>query len=409
MLRNSSLILSGMTLTADINDVVPTAIKFRHELHAHPELSFEEYETAERVVAQLETIPNLEIQTGIAKTGIVATLNRDVDGPCVLLRCELDALPMQEENDLSYKSTVAGKMHACGHDGHMACLLGATRVLASMADEIPGKIKFVWQPAEEGYGGGKVMIDEGVLENPSVDAAFALHGWPYLPLGTVGVHSGPTMASADFFTLTIKGQGTHAAYPHRGNDPVIIGAQIIQAAQTIVTRATDPLDSVVVSVTQFHAGTAHNIIADRATLTGTIRTLRESVRTATLQRFEALARGIAESFGATIDIDWGGGYPVVVNDTACAALVGEVAKKTLGEEILAPGMRASMGGEDFAYFAQKVPSAFWRLGVATQDAATQPTLHQANYDFPDEAVAIGIRMHCAVALEFLRRRNGALP
>jgi len=392
-----------MSLTALVDDVAPAAVALRHDLHAHPELSFEEYETAERVVAQLRTLPNLDIQTGIAKTGVMATLNGDREGPCVLLRCELDALPMQEENDLPYRSTVDGKMHACGHDGHMACLLGAARVLSQMADDIPGCIKFVFQPAEEGYGGGKVMIEEGILESPKVDVAFALHGWPYLPLGVVGVHAGPTMASADFFTITIHGQGTHAAYPHRGNDPVVIGAQIIQAAQTIVTRATDPLDSAVISITQFHAGTAHNVISERAKLTGTIRTLREPVRNATLGRFEQLARSITESFGATLDIEWGGGYPVLVNDAACVEFVKDVGQATLGADRVAPDVRASMGGEDFAYFAQAVPSGFWRLGVATQDAATQPTLHQPNYDFPDEAVATGIRMHCELAMEYIKR------
>lgn len=393
--------LRAMNIDAAVMQAVPVATQLRHEIHAHPEIAFEEYETARRVHDCIAKLPNLHIQTGIAKTGIVATLNADRAGPTVALRAELDALPIQERSDLPYKSTIPNRMHACGHDGHAACLVGAAMVLSEMAAEIAGRVKFVWQPAEEGRAGGAVMLEEGILDNPKVDAAFALHGWPYMPLGQIGVRAGATMASADFFELTIQGVGSHAAYPHRGVDPIVVGAQIINALQSVASRSVDPLDAVVVSVTEFHAGTANNIIPGTARLTGTIRTLRDTVRNTVMDRFHRIVEQTAHAMGADVKIEMGRGYPVLVNDAECSEFVDRVARETFGNEAIESEMPACMGGEDFAFYAQRVPVAFWRLGVATQPPESQPTLHQPTYDFPDAAIPTAIRMHCEIATRYI--------
>lgn len=395
-----------MDIDAAIERAVPIATQLRHAIHSYPELAYEEFETARRVLACLERLPNLDVRSGIAKTGIVATLNGDRAGPTVALRAELDALPIQERSDLPYRSKVANRMHACGHDGHTACLAGAAIVLSEMAEDLPGCVKFIWQPAEEGRAGGAAMLDAGILDDPPVDAAFAMHGWPYMPLGSIGVRPGATMASADFFDIQVRGVGAHAAYPHRSVDPIFVGAQIVNAVQSIASRGVDPLDAVVVSVTEFHAGSANNIIPDTAVLTGTIRTLREEVRAHVLRRFDALVRQTAAAHGAEVDIDLGRGYPVLVNDAACSAFVERVVCETIGAETLEPDMPACMGGEDFAFYAQRVPAAFWRLGVATQIAESQPTLHQATYDFPDAAIPTAIRVHCEIAARYLREQAG---
>lgn len=394
-----------MDIATAVERAVPIATRLRHEIHAHPELAFEEVETAHRVAAHLATLPGLEIQTGVARTGIVATLNANRAGPTVALRAELDALPIQEQSGLPYKSKIPNRMHACGHDGHTACLVGAAIVLSQFADELPGCIRFIWQPAEEGRAGGAVMLEEGILENPKVDAAFAMHGWPYMSLGDIGIRAGATMASADFFDITVHGVGAHAAYPHRSVDPIYVGVQIVNAVQAIAARGVDPLDAVVVSITEFHAGTANNIIPGSARLTGTLRTLREPVRAMVLERFEAIVRQTAAAHGAKVDIERGRGYPVLVNDGASSDFVERVARDTFGDARVHSEIPACMGGEDFAFFAQHVPAAFWRLGVATRPADEQSTLHQPTFDFPDAAIGTAIRMHCEIAMRFLRERS----
>jgi amidohydrolase len=390
-------------IEAIINEIAPSIVALRHEIHAHPELGFEEHETSRRVLEQIEGLPNLSIRTGVAKTGIVATLNPEKSGPCVALRAELDCLPIQEETGLPYASKVPGKMHACGHDGHTSCLVGAAKVLSRIAEDLPGKVKFIWQPAEEGGGGGAVMCRENVLQSPKVDVIFALHGWPYWDLGVVGVKAGPAMASTNPWSMTIHGRGAHAAYPHKGIDPIVVAAHVITALQCIAARFTDPLDSVVVTVGKVQAGTAANIIPDTAELVGTIRTLNPTTRTMAVALFEQIAGQTAAAFGARADVRVQDGYPVCVNDAKAAQFVEQVARDVLGADKLAEIVSASMGGEDFAYYAQQVPAAFWRLGVRRGDPAKQPTLHQSTYNFPDEAIPLAIRMHCEIAMRFLTR------
>ncbi|MFH1418807.1 MAG: M20 family metallopeptidase [Planctomycetota bacterium] len=384
-----------------IEAVLPAVVDLRHALHAHPELGFEERQTARRVLDRLEAIDNLRIQTGVAGTGIVATLNAHKPGPCVALRADMDALPIQEENDLPYASKIPGRMHACGHDGHMSCLVGAAEVLARIADDLPGKVKFIFQPAEEGGGGGRAMCKAGVLEEPKVDAIFALHGWPDLPFGTVGTRPGAILASQDRWSITIYGKGAHAAWPHHGIDPIVAASQVVTTLQTIVSRSTDPLDSVVVTVGRFHAGTAGNIIPDSAELEGTIRALNESSRAKSISLIEQIAEQTALAFSARADVQIQPGYPVLVNDEHAADLVQQTAREALGPDKVVEGFPPCMGAEDFAFYAERIPAAFWCLGVGRGEVDTRPQLHQTNFDFPDDALPIGIRMHCELATRFL--------
>lgn len=385
-----------------VESVLSEVVGLRHEIHAHPELAYQEHETSRRVVERLSKIPGLKIQTGLAGgTGIVATLNGGKSGKCVALRAELDALPVHEETGRAYASKTPGKMHACGHDGHTSALVGAAMVLSKMADELPGAVKFIWQPAEESGGGGEKMCKEGVLDSPKVDAIFACHGWPSLPVGHVGVRSGAVLASTNPWTLTVHGKGTHAAYPHKGIDPIVVACQIVNAWQTIVSRGTSPTDSCVVTVGKFHAGTAENIIPPAAVLGGTIRTLNPETRKWAVGEVRRIAEKTAEALGARAEIEIREGYPVMVNDARAAEFVAGVARDVVGTGNVETNEPPSLGGEDFAYYAQRVPAAFWRLGVREKGVDEMPALHHPKYDFNDAALPIGVRMHCEIVRRYL--------
>lgn len=384
-----------------IEEIREEIVELRHEIHRNPELGYEEQGTAERVMAQLSCVDGLDIRTGMAETGIVATLGAEKKGPCVALRADMDALPIEETGDVPYKSAVTGKMHACGHDGHTSCLAGAARVLGQMADELDGPVKFIFQPAEEGGGGGLRMCEEGALEDPKVDAIFGIHGWPQLPQGEVGLQAGALLAASDQFDITIEGVGGHAAFPHLGVDPIIIASQVISAAQSIVSRTTDPLQSAVVTFAQIVAGTTYNIIPQSALMKGTIRTLDEGVRRATHRKLEEIATGVAEGMGARAIVDVRDGYPVTYNDETAAAFVERVFEGDLGKQLTHVPIAPVMGGEDFAYYAEKVPATFVALGVRPRDRDTYPNLHQSDYDFHDDAVPLGIRYHVEIARGFV--------
>ncbi len=385
-----------------VDAVVPGVVGLRHEIHANPELGFEETQTARRVVDQLSALGNLDIQTGVAGTGVVAVLNGAKPGPCVGLRADMDALPLQEQSDASYASTVAGKMHACGHDGHTACLVGAVKVLSQVADALPGKVKFIFQPAEEGGGGGRLMCEQGVLDGPKVDAVFAMHAWPAVDFGHVGVREGPFMASADFWDVTIHGRGGHAAYPHRAVDPIVAASHVVLALQTIVARETNPLDSVVVTVGRLTAGTTNNVIPQTAELKGTIRALSPAVRDAVVERFRQIVETTAAAFGTRAEIHFGRGYPVLHNEARSTALVCEAAEAVVGSSALATDVPPSMGAEDFAFYLERTPGALWRLGIGRGCIENRPGLHQPHFDFPDEVVPLAVRMHCEIAFRCLR-------
>ena len=383
-----------------IASLLPELVELRHDLHRHPELGYEEHETAARIVSQLQDVPGIELRTGVAGTGVVATLGAERAGACVALRADMDALPIEELGDHAHCSTVPGKMHACGHDGHVTCLVGAARVLAQMGDELEGPVKFLFQPAEEGGAGGRRMCEEGVLDDPPVRAIFGLHGWPGQPQGEIGVRSGAMLASSDRLRIAVHGTGAHAAFPHQGIDTVLVAAHVVLALQSIAARNTDPLDSVVVTIAQVHGGTADNIIPGEVRLSGTVRTLNSETRRLTFERIERVAAETARAYGATAEVTLDDGYPVLENDPDATDYVRRVAAAAGGT--VPVEIRPGMGGEDFAFYAQRVPASFFTLGVCPVDRDTYPTLHQPDYDFHDGAIALGVAMHVEIARRFWR-------
>lgn len=384
---------------ADVDGLIqrqlPDLVRLRHDIHQHPEIAFEEVGTARRVLAALEDIDGLDIRTGVAETGLVLTLDADKPGPMVALRADMDALSMQEASGLPYASQIPGKMHACGHDGHTTCLVGAVRVLSQLRDQLPGPVRFLFQPAEEGAGGGGRMCQEGALEG--VTAIFGLHGWPALQLGELGVCEGPFLANSDRFKIVVEGEGTHAAFPHLGTDPIPVAAQIVMGLQSIASRQTDPLDAVVVTVAQIHGGTADNIISPRVELRGTLRSLLPHTRTSAMARIEQVATGIASSAGAQAKVTLYEGTPVLSNDTTAIQFGRRIAAAA---QLTPVEIDPVMGGEDFAFYAERIPAAFFALGVRPPGQDSYPSLHQPDYDFPDDAIAAGVSLHVELATQF---------
>jgi len=388
-----------------VSEILPQVVELRHDLHAHPELGYEESRTAEALAAHLGRLENLQMRTALGNTtGIAAILNGHKAPPALLLRADMDALPIQEQNDVAYKSQVPGKMHACGHDGHMACLVGTAMILSRTAEELPGPVVFLFQPAEEGGGGGRIMVEAGVLDDPKVGAAFALHGWPRLPIGKVGIAKGPSMAATDTFHVIVTAEGAHAAQPHRSADPILVAAKIIDNIQQIASRMVDPVQPVVVTVGQIHGGTAVNIIPDRVEMHGTIRTLSEGTRSAVADRLQQICTHTAEAFGAEAKVTVKPGYPILHDDPTAAELVARVARDLFGTDAV-EHLGPSMGAEDFAYYLQKVPGAVLRLGLASPDRPSRP-LHHPRFDFDDEALPIGMKMLAEVARRWLVEAHG---
>jgi hippurate hydrolase len=366
-------------------------IALRRDIHREPELGFDTEKTAEKVLAALEGLP-LDIETGIAENGIVATLEGEGNGPTVALRADMDALPILEDTGLPFASETEGNMHACGHDGHTSMLVGAAHALSGVRDRLGGTVKFIFQPAEEGGGGGKVMVDEGVADD--VSSIFALHLWPGLPFGKVATKAGPIMAAADAFEMEVKATGSHGAMPHLGSDAIAIAAQIVTALQTIVSREVDPVEPAVLTVGEIGAGTAFNVIPDRAHLGGTVRTLNADLRQNMPPRMEELARGIAKGMQGDIDLDYTFSYPVTVNDEAAANLALDVAEDLLGGESVLELPSPSMGAEDFSYFLESVPGAFIWLGIG-EDASG---LHTPKFAFDEDILPRGSALLAALAI-----------
>jgi len=379
-------------INAVIQDILPQVVETRHYLHRNPELSGSEAQTAALVAERLRAWGVEDIRTGLAGHGVTGILRGRRDGPMFALRADMDALPVQETSGLPYASCNTGVMHACGHDGHTATLLGAAQALSQLKEHLPSPVKFLFQPAEETTGGADAMIEAGALEG--VDSIVALHGWPNLEIGQIGYRPGPMMASADRFDLIIRGKGGHAAYSHTTVDPIVVGAQIVAAFQTLASREVSPLDSVVVSVTQFHAGTAYNVIPGVAELKGTVRCLSNTLREAMPGKMERIAAGLCAAFRAEYDFTYDPGPPVVVNDAAVTARIEAVGRALLGPENVAFLETPSMGGEDFAYYVREVPGAMFRLGVGTDVTA----LHTPTYNFSDGALAHGVGMFAHLAL-----------
>ena len=382
-------------MTTDLlSDLLPdltTRISaFRRDIHAHPELAFNEHRTAQKVADQLERL-GITVHRGIAKTGIVASIKAGSSPRAIGLRADMDALPLAELNTFSHHSKNPGLMHACGHDGHTSMLLGAAEALLAMqaANAFDGTVHLIFQPAEEGDGGGRVMVEEGLFERFPMQMVFGLHNWPGMPVGQIGVIEGPAMAGTDRFEIEITGRGGHAAMPHQAVDTVVAGSMLVGAVQTLVSRITDPLDPVVVSVTRFHAGTADNILPEVAILGGTVRTLNPQVQQATEIGLRRICTGIEATYGVSINLDYVRGYPPTINAPMPSEIARTVARRVVGASNVLTNLKPSMGAEDFAYLAQAAPGCYIWLGNGGSDGNCM--LHNAYYDFNDEIIPIGIR------------------
>jgi hippurate hydrolase len=360
---------------------------WRRDLHAHPELGLEEHRTA-AIVAEKLASWGIAVHTGLAVTGVVGTLKVGNSNRAIAIRADMDALPMDEANDFAHRSQFAGRMHACGHDGHTTMLLGAARYLAETKN-FDGTVHFVFQPAEEGAGGGRIMVEEGLFDLFPADAVYGAHNDTNLPVGEMYVVAGPNSAASDRFVLHIDGRGGHAARPHVTIDPITIGAQIVLAWQTLVSRRLDPADAAVLSVTQFHAGSAGNVIPETAFINGTVRTMKPATQDMLEAQMGAIARATAESQGAVARFEYGRGYPIVMNNPDATERAAAAAGKLLDPARVHREKPLSLGGEDFAYMAQKVPGCFVRFGQRGADGKGAVPVHNQRYDFNDEILPLG--------------------
>ena len=380
-------------LRFEIRALQPKLVEWRRRLHQRPELGFTEQLTAEFISNKLQEW-GIKNQIGIAKTGIVATIDSGKPGPVLAIRADIDALPIQEENEVSYRSQHDGIMHACGHDGHTAIALGTAYYLANHREDFKGTVKIIFQPAEEGPGGAQPMIEAGVLKNPDVDAIIGLHLWNNLPLGTLGVRSGALMAAVEIFECTIFGKGGHGAMPHQTVDSIVVASQIVNALQTIVARNVDPIDSAVVTVGEFHAGTAHNVIADTAQLSGTVRYFNPKYQEQRFfdKRVEQIISGICQIHGASYKLNYYSLYPPVVNDPTIADLVRRVAESVVETPAGVVPECQTMGGEDMSFFLQAVPGCYFFLGSANPDKNLAYPHHHPRFDFDETALGMGVEM-----------------
>lgn len=379
-----------------------TLVAIRRDLHQHPELGFQEHRTSGIVAKQLAEL-GYEVQTGVGQTGVVGLIGgKEDNGRTVLLRFDMDALPIEEANDVPYRSQTPGVMHACGHDGHVAIGLGVARLLARRRDDLPGTIKLMFQPAEEGLGGAKAMIEDGVLKGPDVNVALGLHVSSQVPLGRAAFRSGPMMAASDRLDVTVRGKGGHAAHPDGTVDAVLVASQLVVALQTIVSRNLNPDASGVVTVGALHAGDAANVIAETATLRGSIRSFDPEVRKLLHQRIREIAAGVAQSFGATIDVTITLGVDATVNAPAPTELVHEVAKEVFGDERIDPTFR-TMGSEDFSAVLAAVPGNFFFLGARNDERNLNFPHHNPRFDFDEACMPQGVAVLCEAAVRALKQ------
>jgi amidohydrolase len=377
-------------------------IETRRTIHMNPELGFEEVETSKLVAGYLEKF-GLRVKTGMAKTGVIGLLKGDKPGKTVAIRADMDALPMEEANQVPYRSKVKGKMHACGHDAHVTILLGVARLFSSMGNQVRGNIKWVFQPAEEGGGGGRVLTEEGVLENPKVDAIFGAHLFPDLKIGKVGIHEREGLAATDRFVIKMIGRGAHGAYPHLSKDPILAAGHLITQVHSIVSRSINPLDSAVITIGKVSGGTAFNIIPDETEILGTVRSLNQKVREELKSRMEQVTQGVAKSFGVDFHFDFQYGYPALVNDPEMSRLVAVACGKGIGKENV-EFIRPSMGGEDFSYYLEKVPGSFFRLGCRNEEKGIVNPFHSSRFDIDEDVLPFGVEMFARIIDEYLGLR-----
>ncbi|WP_316154857.1 M20 aminoacylase family protein [Cupriavidus sp. BIC8F] len=382
------------------DDIRQDMLAWRRDIHTVPETAFEEHRTA-GIVAQALGLMDIEVQRGLATTGVVGTL-RNGDGPSIALRADLDALNMQELGKAAHASTCAGKMHACGHDGHTAMLLGAAAHLSRNRDAFRGTVHFVFQPAEENEGGGRVMVEEGLFDQFPADAVYGMHNFPQLPRGKFAIRAGTMTAFLDNFEIVITGKGAHGAQPHHGIDSVVVSAHLITALQTIASRRTDPTDSVVVSITQIHGGDTWNVLPESVVLRGTIRTLNPAVRDRTQTAMRQICEGVGTTHGARIAIDYRPGYPGVVNTPAETAVAIAAAAQLVGADNVKTDIKPAMGSEDFAFMLEKRPGAY--IGIGAGESAEDPPLHNPYYDFNDRILPLGAAYWVALVAQQLPAR-----
>lgn len=387
----------------EAEDAFPWVVELRRDIHRNPEPSGKETRTSALVARTLRAL-GVEVREGFYNTGVAGIIRGGKPGKTVGLRFDMDALEIQELNEVEYKSTVPGVMHACGHDGHTAMGLGTARILMNMREEIPGTIKLIFQPAEEDApkgGGAQYMIRDGVLKDPDVDMMVGMHLWPDIPLGKVGSRPGAMMAGSDPFVITVRGKGGHAAMPHKGVDPVLIGSQIVCSLQSVVSRNVDPFEAAVVTVGVFQGGSRYNVIPETAVIKGTVRSFDEGVRGLVRDRVIAIAEKTAEAFGGKAEVDYRLTYPPLMNDPGVYGRVREQVVDILGPESFLEVPRPASGGEDFAFFARELPSAFLFLGYGKEEGETaQP--HNPHYDFDERALKAGIEVFAKCALEMGR-------
>jgi len=387
-------------MTIQFSNHMAEIVAIRRHLHQHPELGLSEFSTSDFIAGQLTEL-GYRVTRGLGQTGLVATLKNGTGNRSVGIRADIDALPIEEETGVEYASKNKGLMHACGHDGHTAMLLGAAKILAERKN-FDGTIHLIFQPAEENFGGAKLMIDDGLFERFPCDAVFGLHNDPSLPFGQIGVKEGPMMAAVDECRLIVNGRGGHGAEPQDTSDPIVCGASIIMALQTIASRNIHPLDPTVVTVGAFHAGMASNVISERAEMKVTIRSFDPNVRDELERRIRMIAEGQAASYGMSVTIDYKRGYEATINHKAETDFVRDLARRVVGEEKVVDLPRPSMGSEDFAYMLAERPGSYFLLGTRRTD--NDPPLHHPRFDFNDDALPIGTGFWVELAEAYLPAR-----
>jgi len=376
-------------------------ISWRRDFHMHPELGYQERRTSEIVARNLEAWGYAVIR-GVAETGVVGVLAGGSGGRVVALRADMDALPVDEENEVPYRSRIKGVMHACGHDAHTAMLLGAARILSKLRDRLPGTVKLIFQPAEEGGNGAERMIREGVLDDPKVDAIFGLHVWSQLPSGTVGLREGPVLAATGEIRVTVRGRGGHGAYPHLSVDPIVAASSVVLNLQSVVSRNLDPTQPGVVSICYFHSGTAFNVIPDVAELRGTYRALTYEVRDLIKKRVSEVVEKTCAAYGAECTCELVDSTPPTVNDPEAVRLARSVAAEVVGGDKVVD-MKPSMGGEDFAFYLERVPGAFVALGSGNPEKGTDKPHHSPRFDVDEDVLYLGSALYAALAYAFLEK------
>lgn len=389
-------------LKSDVDELVPDLIATRRDLHEHPELAFEEVRTSGIVAQRLKKL-GLEVQTGVAKTGVVGTLHGGASNgntKTIAIRADMDALPIYELNDVEYRSTVDNKMHACGHDGHTSILLAVADILSKRRDELAGNVKFVFQPAEEQIGGAEPMIKEGAIQD--VDGIIGLHLFSTYPMGRIGVRSGPTFASADRFVLTVRGKGGHAAMPDNAVDPIVISAYIVTALQTLISRETSPFSPAVITIGTINAGSAFNIIPETATLQGTMRSYSQTHREKLLRRISEVATGIASAMNASCEVESFDGCPACINDAAMTALVHQAAEQTVGADQVDNGEEVmTAGSDDMAFFLDAVPGCYFIVGARNAEKEARFPHHHPRFNIDEDALPIAVEVLSRAAIDFL--------